>query len=423
MFSNILPGPCHKTITEHFPNLLTAGYPCVYGYTGDDQADREPFGPADVHNQTSPLIYVTGDAWVYSAGGSDASFSQSGEFWRYEGDGFGTELVVNIDRARTSVNELKDLLWIDRQTRAIFLEFILFNANANLFSFVSMRLEFGLTGLTVPRSSTTLVRLYATGFTGIYQRVVEVAFVALLLANVAVFLYLSKAETFGSFWRQLRTYLDLVIFTNGVALIVIYVYRYYVTKDLVTEIKGGVIHFIPFQKAVFCHNLFMYLLASISALCVLKFVVLLRLNERIAKFAAMLKHSAGDILSVGGIFFVIMTAYAVMCALAFRDHYVFSSFIRSIEMLFAFSLGEFTGLGELFSQPTFTVQIFVFTYAIFSNIVMINILIAVIVESHESFHLRSALQPKDHELVEEIFGQVQTGIKKTLDTYTKLRAF
>ena len=151
--------------------------------------------------------------------------------------------------------------------------------------------------------------------------------------------------------------------------------------------------------------------------------MLLRLNERIAKFAAMLKHSAGDILSVGGIFFVIMTAYAVMCALAFRDHYVFSSFIRSIEMLFAFSLGEFTGLGELFSQPTFTVQIFVFTYAIFSNIVMINILIAVIVESHESFHLRSTLQPKDHELVEEIFGQVQTGIKKTLDTYTKLRAF
>ena len=401
---------------------MTPGYPCVYGYTGDNR-DREPFGPADIHNQSSPFIYVTDEAWVYNTGGDDASFSQSGAFWRYEGGGFGTELVVNVDRARTSATELKDLLWIDRQTRAIFLEFILFNANANLFSFVSMRLEFGLTGLAVPRTSTNQIRLYATGFTGIYQRVVEVAFVALLLANFAVFLYLSKAETFRSLWRQLRTYLDLVIFINGAALIAVYVYRYLVTKDLVTEIKGGVIHFIPFQRAVFCHNLFMYLLASITSLCVLKFVVLLRLNERVAKFAATLKHSAGDILSVGGLFFVIMTAYAVMCALAFRDHYVFSSFIRSIEMLFAFSLGEFSGLGELFSHPTFTVQIFVFTYAIFSNIVMINILIAVIVESHESFHFKSALQPKDHELVQEIFGQVRTGIKKTLDTYTKPQAF
>ena len=418
MFGFIFLGPCHRTIMDDFPSLLTPGYPCVYGYTGDNR-DRDPFGPEEIHNKSSSLIYVTDEAWCYDTGGDDASFSYSGEFWRYEGDGFGIKLVVNIDRARTSVTELKDLLWIDRQTRAIFLEFILFNANANLFSFVSMRLEFGLTGLVVPRTSTTLVRLYATGFTGIYQRVVEVAFVALLLANVVVFLYLSKTETFGSFWRQLRTYLDLVIFTNGAALIAIYLYRYFITKDLVTELKGGVIHFIPFERAVFYHNLFMYLLASITSLCVLKFVVLLRLNERIAKFAATLKHSAGDILSVGAIFFVIMTAYAVMCALTFRDHYVFSSFIRSVEMLFAFSLGEFTGLGELFSHPTFTVQLFVFTYAIFSNILMINILISVIVESHESFHFKSALQPKDHELVQEIFGQVQTGIKKTLNTYVR----
>ena len=324
---------------------------------------------------------------------------------------------------KTSVSELKNLRWIDRQTRAVFLEFILFNANANLFSFVSLRLEFGLTGLTVPQTDTTLVRLYATGFAGIYTRVVEVAFIALLLANVGVFLYLSKAEKFSALFKQLRTYLDLLIFISGIVLIVMYLYRYFITKDLVTEIKGSVIHFIPFQKAVFYHKTFMYLLALITSLSVLKILVLLRLNERISKFAATLRHSFGDILSVGCIYFLVITAYAMMCSLAFRDHYVFSSFLRSIQMLFAFSLGQFTGLEDLFKYPNINVQLFVFTYSIFSNIFMLNVLIVVIVEAHETFKQKSALQPKDHELVREVFGQVQTGIKKTLDTYTKLQGY
>ena len=321
------------------------------------------------------------------------------------------------------MTELKKLRWIDRHTRAVFLEFILFNANANLFAFVSMRLEFGLTGLTVPRTDTTLVRLYATGFMGIYTRVVEVAFIALLLANVGVFLYLSKAEKFSVLLRQLRTYLDLIIFINGIVLIVLYLYRYFITKDLVTEIKGGVIHFIPFQKAVFYHDIFMYLLALITSLSVLKIIVLLRLNERIAKFAATLRHSFGDIMSVGGIYFLVITAYAMLCSLAFRDHYVFSSLLRSIEMLFAFSLGQFIGLEELFHYPNFTTQLFVFTNSVFSNILMLNVLIVVIVEAHEAFKRKSALQPKDHELVQEVFQQVQSGIKKTLNTYTKLREY
>ena len=90
---------CHDNIRFDFPNLLRQGYPCAYGYKGGDQ-DREPYGPPDMHNDSVSVIYVTREAWVYDTGGSDGNFPQPGEFWTYEGDGFGTELVVNIDRAK-----------------------------------------------------------------------------------------------------------------------------------------------------------------------------------------------------------------------------------------------------------------------------------------------------------------------------------
>lgn len=373
---------------------------------------------ADVHCR-----YKTQTAWVYESGGEEANFASSGTFWTYRGDGYGAELAVNIDRSNRTVQELKELLWLDRRTRATFLEFILFNPNANVFQFVSMRVEFALTGLAKTDVSDTVIRLYATGFNAIYVKVVEIAFVVLLLANAGVFVFLATAMSPRDLWRQIRSYLDVLLFVAGVAMIAVYVLRYIITQNLVTQIKGSVIHFLPFQRAVFYHKLFIYLLALITSLAVLKFVVILRLSERFAKFGAMLKASFIDIASVGILYFLVIVAYSMLCTVAFRNHYVFSSFIQSVEMLFAMSLGEFRRMEQFLANPTVIVQLFVMTYSIFSNIVMLNILIAVIVEAHEEFRKKTTLRPTDHELVQEMARQVETGVKKSLDQYTKMSGF
>ena len=346
---------------------------------------------------------------------------QEGIFWTYKGNGFSTELLVNIDRANTSVQELKQLLWIDRKTRAVFLEMILFNSYVNLFSFVTMRVEFPISGGVFPHSETTHVRLYASGLNGIYMRVVEVLFVALLFANLGISIFLLYINGLKTVLKSVRIYLDIAILLNGLVLIALYLLRFFTTQDLVTEVKGSVINFLPFQKVVLYHSLFMYWLALITCLAVLKLIVLLRLNERIAKFGAILRHSFSDVIWTGLIFLFGIFAYGALCYLAFRDQYVFSSLIRAIEMLFAFALGQVDGLEDLFDNPTFGVQLFVFTFTLFSQIIMLNILIAVIMEAHETFREKSVLHPKDHELVGEVFGQVRTGVKKTLETYTKIQ--
>jgi len=70
----------------------------------------------------------------------------------YKGGGY----VVNFERSyrRTARNltRLREENWLDLRTRAIFLEFTVYNPNANLFASAIMVTEFPATGAAVPRS-------------------------------------------------------------------------------------------------------------------------------------------------------------------------------------------------------------------------------------------------------------------------------
>ena len=47
-----------------------------------------------------------------------------------------------LDSARAVVNELQDHKWIDEYTRAVFVEFLLYNPTVNLFAVSMLNFEF-----------------------------------------------------------------------------------------------------------------------------------------------------------------------------------------------------------------------------------------------------------------------------------------
>ena len=60
------------------------------------------------------------------------------------------------------LGDLKEFDWLDYYTRAIFLEFTLYNPNVNMFSFVNFVMEFPATGgvMSNPRVMTFQVYRY-----------------------------------------------------------------------------------------------------------------------------------------------------------------------------------------------------------------------------------------------------------------------
>ena len=165
---------------------------CVLQYKDGINRDSTPFGPDYMHNKTLTRILFgplspkdeSRDAWKYTSADADGDFPFDGEISSYNGGGFGTELAVDRETAAGILDEMKNNLWIDRQTRAILLEYITYNGNSNLFSFVTLWIEIPVTGGFLLGVDTTGIRFYATGLFGIYMRVMEVTFVILLVVNM-----------------------------------------------------------------------------------------------------------------------------------------------------------------------------------------------------------------------------------------------
>ena len=51
----------------------------------------------------------------------------------YGGGGYVMNLGPDADTYNSVINHLKSNLWVDRGTRAVFVDFTLYNANVNLF--------------------------------------------------------------------------------------------------------------------------------------------------------------------------------------------------------------------------------------------------------------------------------------------------
>ncbi len=369
-----------------------------------------------MHNNSLALLLAAStrskDAWKYTPAGTEGDFPIHGELGTYSGDGYGTELVVDLETSNEALMELKDKLWIDRQTRAVFLEFILYNADSNLFSFVTLWLEIPITGAPLLNSDATMIRIYGTGFNAIYMRVMEVLFLTLLLTNIGIFIYQVKSEeSFTQCIKQPRLIVDLCLFATSFTLIIIFIVRYVTTKNLVNDIKGN----------VFFQDLFIYFLGFVTCLAFLKLVILLRLMETIAKLAATLRYSAFDVVSTLFLISIGVFAFAMLGYLAFHtDTKGYRTFLDSLEMLVRLSMGEFRGISNQMSDAKTLLRIYFVTFMFFTQIFMFNILIAVILDAHDTFKHRSVLQPKDHELVGVIFGQVKHAVQKALDKYTQL---
>lgn len=61
--------------------------------------------------------------------------SIDGSVATYHGGGYAAVLDIAGDKAGQTVEQLRNNLWLDRGSRALFLEFTVYNKNVNLFCF------------------------------------------------------------------------------------------------------------------------------------------------------------------------------------------------------------------------------------------------------------------------------------------------
>ena len=169
------PGTC--TVPAMFASLIDS---CYAPYAPQHIATA-PFGPEDVPNQWTHRTAAQLDAMGRTLG---SNFR--GRFANYDGGGYVADLPSNLTAARLAVEQLEQRGFVDRATRAIFVDLAAFNANVGMFYSARIVFEFLPSGGIVSSAVLRVLKPLLYEDTADFVRLVFELLLVLLLAGFLV---------------------------------------------------------------------------------------------------------------------------------------------------------------------------------------------------------------------------------------------
>ncbi|XP_071043251.1 location of vulva defective 1-like [Parasteatoda tepidariorum] len=330
----------------------------------------------------------------------------------YGGGGYVVPLIAkrdsDIDSLRQRLYKIERDGWIDKYTRAIFVEFGVYNAQINLFCAVTILAEFLPGGGVVPYYHIDPLRLlnYHTGF-GLIQLAVEILFVIFTVfftyKEVSSMIQQGLAY-FKQYWNNAEV-VSIVVSYTGIAN---HIYKLFATAEILrifTETDGT--GYIKLQEAVLLNELFCYQIGLVMSISTLKFLKLLRFNKRIGILSSALRICGQELQSYAVCLMIVFMAFVILFWLLLgRFVREFSTFVYSFESSISMMLKKFNYEDMYAAQPVFTPIAF-FTFSLATSLVLINILLSIIIRSFEDVKHDVNLQSDEYEVLDFFINRIK----------------
>ena len=322
-----------------------------------------------------------------------------------------------------NINKIKEMNWIDRQTRAVFLEFTLFNPNFNLFSHSLILFEFLSTGniiSTVQFSPINLFDINENNFLSfkLIINIIYMAFVSIYLIKEIIYIY-----KYGkAYFTQLYNYTELLIIGFSWASFVMYLYRLYSANEifnLINKYKSSNQPiqniYINLQYISYCNDLLRIFLGFCAAFGTIRFIKLFRYNKFIIVFVQAFSKSLLDLISFFLIFIILWLTFVQTIYLLFQDKSdQFATLVSTMESCFQIILGNFD-VRPLINSNAFFGTLFFTVYNIVVVFMLINIFFTILIEHYRQAKKTNDLFLEDPELLDYIkhkFSYVLSKMKK-----------
>ena len=284
-------------------------------------------------NTYSNSVLMDLSIWRYHTADELGSLMTFGEFNTYSGGGYVVTLPMTRQKANAVIQDLPYSNWIDRHTRAVFLEFTLYSPNVNLFAYCKILAEFPETGSIFRWTNYHVFRPYVfIGSTGTLAIVCYAVFCITLLASTIKILQqlcTSRCKFFLVAWNVT----DLLCILLSYGLISVFVLRTLKSKEAMDDFLPRLIRneFTNFQQVINLDYTVECLLGVLVFIVTLRILKILGYNKRLTEITAVITNAARDLAGFGVVFAVIFFAYVLYGYLLFGksvDGYknVFSSF-------------------------------------------------------------------------------------------------
>ena len=126
---------------------------CRRDYSASDE-ERTNFAPGWQASNASLSQYSPSICKSFRYVDADQldSYVNAGDHQTYQGGGYVYELRGRLSDLRTNLSQLRELQWIDARTRAVIIQFPLYNPNVQLFTSATLLVEFLSNGGLYPQS-------------------------------------------------------------------------------------------------------------------------------------------------------------------------------------------------------------------------------------------------------------------------------
>ena len=272
----------------------------------------------------------------------------------------------------------------------------------NLFGLASLTAEFVPGGGIYPSTRFDGIRLlkYHQGF-GLFIIICEVAFVvATIYFTVRAIKEIKKEkkEWFKEYWN----YGELSIIGVSYAAIVMYIYRYVKTLeilDIFDKTMGN--GYISMDFVAYLDEMFGYMISFVCFVSTLKLIKLLRFNRRMGMLSATISRCWDELSGFLIAFIITFIAFVQMFyILLYKNMVDFHNFISAVESSFSMMLGKFS-FYEMQLTSMFAAAMF-FVFAIMTSLILINLLLSIILRAFEQVKHDILSQPSDYQMVEFI---------------------
>ncbi|XP_036988869.2 polycystin-2 isoform X3 [Artibeus jamaicensis] len=354
----------------------------VYSVSSEDRA---PFGLRN------------GTAWIYTSEKDLNGSSHWGVIATYSGAGYYLDLSRTREETAAQIASLKKNVWLDRGTRATFIDFSVYNANINLFCVIRLLVEFPATGGVVPSWQFQPVKLirYVTTF-DFFLAACEIIFCFFILYYVVeeiLEIRIHKLHYFRSFWNCL----DVVIVVLSVVAIGINIHRTS-NVDVLLRFLEDQNTFPNFEHLAYWQIQFNNIAAVVVFFVWIKLFKFINFNRTMSQLSTTMSRCAKDLFGFAIMFFIIFLAYAQLAYLVFGTQVDdFSTFQECIFTQFRIILGDIN-FAEIEEANRILGPIYFTTFVFFMFFILLNMFLAIINDTYSEVKSDLAQQKAEMEL-------------------------
>lgn len=419
MFSRILSGICEVLPT--FQDIIPS---CTgnYGWNNEDTSNYFTTWNKPLVNASCSEKHIPFDSWCFSSSSTLKTFPYVGNHETYTGGGYKEDIIQDYDIAITTIRNLKRHEWIDEYTRAVFIEFTLYNPNVNLFSVVTLLFEVSSAGGFHPMSEVLSIRLYGNvGNFQIFFVICQFSFLGFL----CYFTYRSGKLLWKdkcSFFRKTWNIYEILIIVLSWLAVAFYFMSIALRKWTMREFRDDPGSFTSFVYSTAWQMTLDYTTAFLVFLTTLKLLHLFQFNRRIFLLPLTLSNTASELLNYSLVFAIVFAAFTLLYhTLLHPYNSKFSGIIVTVETLLQVLLGKSNLVNQHHQYPVLE-GIISFCYMCIMKFVLLSVFVVILNEGFSQARAQSGQQRNDFEFIDFVKQNVYDvlGIRRLNEKSEKL---